>query len=126
MMLRHKIRSSRSVWLSLLIVAATISLPPVHAVARQQGNVSAGAQRNAPRTIAELQTRIGEIAHQPALEPGFFAVKIVSLDTGNVIYEQNANKLVRPASNMKLYIVATAFERLTPDFHFSTSVYAKE
>ena len=81
---------------------------------------------NLPRTLAELQTRIEEIAHQPALEPGFFAVKIVSLDTGRVIFEQNANKFVRPASNMKLYTVAAALDRLTPDYHFMTSVYAKE
>ena len=81
---------------------------------------------NAPRTLTELQSRIEQIAHQPALEPGFFAVKIVSLDTGSVIYEQDAHKFVRPASNMKLYTVATAFDRLTPDYHFITSVYAKE
>ena len=81
---------------------------------------------NAPRTLAELRSRIEQIAHQPALEPGFFAVKIVSLDTGSVIYEQDAHKFVRPASNMKLYTVATAFDRLTPDYHFITSVYAKE
>jgi D-alanyl-D-alanine carboxypeptidase/D-alanyl-D-alanine-endopeptidase (penicillin-binding protein 4) len=81
---------------------------------------------NAPRTLAELQSRIEQIAHQPALEPGFFAVKILSLDTGDVVYEQNAHKFVRPASNMKLYTVAAAFDRLTPDYHFTTSVYAKE
>jgi len=80
----------------------------------------------APATLAELQNRIEQVVRQPALEPGFFAVKIVSLDTGQLIYEQNSNKFVRPASNMKLYTVAAAFDRLTPDFHFVTSVYAKE
>ncbi len=80
----------------------------------------------APRTLAELQGRIEEIVRQPALDPGFFAVKIVSLDSGSVIFEQNANKFVRPASNMKLYTVAAAFDRLTADYHFMTSVYAKE
>jgi D-alanyl-D-alanine carboxypeptidase/D-alanyl-D-alanine-endopeptidase (penicillin-binding protein 4) len=77
-------------------------------------------------TLAELQSRIEQIVRQPALAPGFFAVKIVSLDTGTVIFEQDANKFVRPASNMKLYTVAAAFDRLTPDFRFITSVYAKE
>src|SRR5437660_6857592 len=76
-----------------------------------------------PLSLADLKSRIEEIARQPALEPGFFAVKIVSLDTNQIIYEQNANKFVRPASNMKLYTVATAFDRLTPDYHFVTSVY---
>ncbi len=84
------------------------------------------ASRNAPATLAELKSRIEEIVRQPALEPGFFAVKIVSLDTGLVIYEQSANKFTRPASNMKLYTVAAALDRLTPDYHFITSVYAKE
>jgi len=80
----------------------------------------------APATLAELRSRIEEICRQPALEPGFFALKIVSLESGQTIFEQSANKFVRPASNMKLYTVATAFDRLTPDFHFITSVYAKE
>src|SRR5437879_12965980 len=80
----------------------------------------------APAALGELRSRIYEIVRQPALEPGFFAVKIVSLDSGQTIFEQNANKFVRLASNMKLYTVATAFDRLTPDYHFVTSVYAKE
>src|SRR5881409_3461367 len=80
----------------------------------------------APRTLTELRQQIEQVVRQPALEPGFFAVKIVSLDTGQVIFEQNANKFVRPASNMKLYTVAAALDRLTPDYHFITSVYAKE
>ena len=80
----------------------------------------------APRTLADLQSRIDQIARQPELEAGFFAIKIVSLDTGQVVYQQNANKFVRPASNMKLYTVAAALDRLTPDYHFITSVYAQE
>src|SRR5258706_2627078 len=82
--------------------------------------------RDVPATLAELKSRIEEIVQQPALEPGFFAVKIVSLDSGLVIYEQSAHKFTRPASNMKLYTVAAALDRLTPDYHFITSVYAKE
>src|SRR6266404_6935974 len=30
------------------------------------------ASRNAPATLTELKTRLAEIAHQPALDPGFF------------------------------------------------------
>src|SRR5947207_15081301 len=79
-----------------------------------------------PRTLAELQSQIDQIVHQPVLQSGFFAIKIVSLDTGQIIFEQDANKFVRPASNMKLYTVAAALDRLTPDYRFITSVYAKE
>ena len=51
-------------------------------------------------------------------------IKIVSLNTGKVIYEENAEKYFMPASNMKNFTVATALEKLTPDFRFVTSVYA--
>jgi D-alanyl-D-alanine carboxypeptidase/D-alanyl-D-alanine-endopeptidase (penicillin-binding protein 4) len=51
-------------------------------------------------------------------------IKVTSLDTGKVLFEENANKLLRPASNMKIYTVATALDRLSPDFRFTTSVYA--
>ncbi len=51
-------------------------------------------------------------------------VKVVSLDNGRVLFEENAHKLLRPASNMKLYTVAAALDRLSPDYRFVTSVYA--
>ena len=83
-------------------------------------------ETSSAQTLTELRTRIEHIVRQPALDAGFFAVKIVSLDTGAVIFEQDSRKFVRPASNMKIYTVATAFEKLTPDYRFITSVYAKE
>ncbi len=105
---------------------ATPTPPPAPSPTPLRSPTPARPVNNAPHTLAELLSRIQEVVRQPALELGFFALKIVSLDTGNVIYEQNANKFVRPASNMKLYTVATALDRFTPDYHFITSVYAKE
>ncbi len=81
---------------------------------------------NTTKTLAELQTRIAEILRKPELASAMVGIKIASLDTGRVLFEENANKLLRPASNMKLYTVAAALDRLTPDYHFVTSVYAKE
>ena len=75
-------------------------------------------------SLAELQSKISDILAQPELAPAMVGVKAVSLDTGQVVYEKNAEKLLRPASNMKLYTVAAALDRLTPDYRFITSVYA--
>src|SRR4030095_11943201 len=61
---------------------------------------------------------------KPELSPAIVGVKVVSLDTGRVLFEENSAKLLRPASNMKLYTVAAALDRLSPDFRFTTSVYA--
>jgi len=129
-------RESISTLLAVLLISFVTGVTPSSVQVQAQtyppdtplqstSNLSRGASSK-PATLAELKGRIDEIVRQPALEPGFFAVKIVSLDSGQLIYEHNANKFVRPASNMKLYTVAAAFDRLTPDFHFVTSVYAKE
>jgi D-alanyl-D-alanine carboxypeptidase/D-alanyl-D-alanine-endopeptidase (penicillin-binding protein 4) len=80
----------------------------------------------APRTIEVLRARISEVLSQPALAPAMFGIKVVSLDTGRVLFEENAGKLLMPASNMKLYTVAAALDRLGPDFRFNTSAYTQE
>ena len=77
------------------------------------------------RSVAELQTRITEILRKPELSSAMVGIKVTSLDTGRVLFEENAQKLLRPASNMKIYTVATALDRLSPDFRFNTSVYAQ-
>lgn len=77
-----------------------------------------------PTTIEELRARIQEALRQPQLAPAQVAVKVASLDTGRTLYEENAGKLLQPASNMKLYTVAAALDRLSPNYRFTTSVYA--
>ena len=76
------------------------------------------------QTLPELQAKIRERLSRPELRRGQVGVKIVSYNTGKVIYEDNAEKYFVPASNMKVFTVATAIEKLTPDFKFVTSVYA--
>ena len=76
------------------------------------------------QSLPELQSRIRLSLARPELQRGQVGIKIVSLDTGQVIFDQNAEKYFMPASNMKSFTVATAMERLTPNFRFATSVYA--
>jgi serine-type D-Ala-D-Ala carboxypeptidase/endopeptidase (penicillin-binding protein 4) len=78
----------------------------------------------APQTLEELRARIREILSRPEFASSRVALKIASLDTGRVLFEQDAGKWMQPASNMKLYTVAAALDRLTPDYRFITSVYA--
>ncbi len=55
----------------------------------------------------------------PAINMG---IKVVDLDTGEVIYERNANKPFVPASNMKLFSDAAALLALGPDYRFQTKL----
>ena len=76
------------------------------------------------QTLEELRARIGEVLARPEFAASRLALKVASLDTGRVVFEQDAGRWMQPASNMKLYTVAAALDRLTPDFRFVTSVYA--
>src|SRR5919206_4272544 len=78
----------------------------------------------APQTLEELRARIREVIARPEFASSRLSVKVASLDTGRVLFEQDAEKWMQPASNMKLYTVAAALDRLTPDYRFITSVYA--
>ena len=78
----------------------------------------------AVQSLAELQGKIRSRLMSPALRRGQVGVKIVSLATGKVVYEENAEKYFMPASNMKNFTVAAALEKLTPDYKIVTSVYA--
>jgi D-alanyl-D-alanine carboxypeptidase/D-alanyl-D-alanine-endopeptidase (penicillin-binding protein 4) len=75
-------------------------------------------------TLADLQAKIRSRILRSELSRGRVGIKIVSLNSGKVVFEQDAEKYFMPASNMKNFTVATAIEKLTPDFKFVTSVYA--
>ncbi len=102
------------------VVSAT---PAVSTTPTASATVRA-ASANAPQTIEDLRSRIRQILSSPQLAPAFVGVKVVSLDTGRTLFEENAGKLLVPASNMKMYTMAAALDRLTPEFRWTTSVYA--
>ncbi|MCI0706640.1 MAG: D-alanyl-D-alanine carboxypeptidase/D-alanyl-D-alanine-endopeptidase [Ignavibacteriae bacterium] len=49
-------------------------------------------------------------------------IKIVSLKTGETLYERNSQMLLRPASNMKLLTTSTAIGLLGKDYQFRTAI----
>ena len=76
------------------------------------------------QTLFDLQAKIRQVLFRPELRRGSVGVKIVSLDTGKTVFEQDAEKYFMPASNMKSFTVAAAIEKLSPNFRFVTSVFA--
>jgi serine-type D-Ala-D-Ala carboxypeptidase/endopeptidase (penicillin-binding protein 4) len=120
----------------LLLLSVLVTGLPAAAIAQQQAPVALPSPSPSPSpspvppkltpaaTLPELQARISGILAKPELAPAMVGLKVVSLDTGRVLFEQNAAKLLRPASNMKLYTIAAALDRLSPDYRFVTSVYA--
>lgn len=79
---------------------------------------------NAIPTLAALRSNLTARVEHPRLAAAQLGVKIVSLDTGKTLFEHNAGKLLKPASNAKLYTGALALDRLGPTFRIRTSCYA--
>ena len=101
-----------------LALLAVLSLGP-NAVAQKDQPMAKTAD-----TVAALQKRIDDIINHRRYAGAMWGVKIVSLDSGKTLYEQNAGKLFSPASNSKLYTMAMALNRLGPDYRIKTSLYA--
>lgn len=76
------------------------------------------------QTLSDLQSKIASRLQRAELRRGQVGVKIVSLNSGKVLFEQNSEKYFMPASNMKNFTVATAIEKLGADYKLVTSVYA--
>ncbi len=85
---------------------------------------AAPAPTNAIPTLAALRSNLTFRVEHPRLTAAQLGVKIVSLDTGKTLFEHDAGKLLKPASNAKLYTGALALDRLGPQFRIRTSCYA--
>jgi D-alanyl-D-alanine carboxypeptidase/D-alanyl-D-alanine-endopeptidase (penicillin-binding protein 4) len=85
---------------------------------------AAPASTNAIATLAALRSNLTARVEHPRLAAAQLGVKIVSLDTGKTLFEHHAGKLLKPASNAKLYTGALALDRLGPQFRIRTSCYA--
>ncbi len=53
-------------------------------------------------------------------------ILIKEAETGKVVYSRNADKLLSPASGMKLLTAAAAFYQLKPEYRFITTLSRKE
>lgn len=73
---------------------------------------------------AGLQAALRAQLSQERFAAAAWGVKIVSLDSGETLFEHDAHKLLKPASNAKLFTSAAILDRLGPDFRIKTSIYA--
>jgi D-alanyl-D-alanine carboxypeptidase/D-alanyl-D-alanine-endopeptidase (penicillin-binding protein 4) len=94
-----------------------------HSLISGQGAELKSARRST-KSVSGLQGRLSAFLNQPRFSAAAWGVKVVSLQTGKTLFEHNAGKLLKPASNAKLYTAALALDRLGPDYRIKTSLYA--
>jgi serine-type D-Ala-D-Ala carboxypeptidase/endopeptidase (penicillin-binding protein 4) len=72
--------------------------------------------------VRELQSDLARVFGAPVNQRGVWAVDIRSLDTGERLFELNADKLMMPASNMKILTLSATADALGWDYRFTTTL----
>ncbi|MFI5336065.1 MAG: D-alanyl-D-alanine carboxypeptidase/D-alanyl-D-alanine-endopeptidase [Opitutales bacterium] len=75
-------------------------------------------------SLSELQAQLAAHLAQPRFAGAVWGVKVVSLDSGRPLFEQNPERRMSPASNCKLYTAALALVRLGGDYRIHTPLLA--
>jgi PBP4 family serine-type D-alanyl-D-alanine carboxypeptidase len=74
--------------------------------------------------LPQLQRQLDAILQDSSLSQTRTGIKIVSLQTDEILYARDNQLLFHPASNMKLLTTAAALRQLGPNFRYQTEVRA--
>jgi len=121
-------RIARGCWIKLI---GFFSLCILMTVVSQCSVSSAGLQtltRQSKPVAGRVSARkfkkiVRQLLAQPALESAIIGVHIEETESGRIIFSQNANTLLMPASNMKLFTTATGLTKLGGDYRYRTELY---
>jgi D-alanyl-D-alanine carboxypeptidase/D-alanyl-D-alanine-endopeptidase (penicillin-binding protein 4) len=78
-----------------------------------------------PADLAGLEARFAAQLAQDRFRQAQWGVQILSLDSGRLVFAHQADHLLIPASNTKLFTGALALDRLGPDFRIRTSLFSQ-
>ncbi len=73
-------------------------------------------------TIPQFWGQMEDVFHDPNFSNAVWGVVIQSIETGEYFYKRNENKLLIPASDIKLFTTAGALTLLGSDYKFSTNI----
>src|SRR5207253_4296788 len=87
--------------------------------------VSRGAEKKSvasKKATAKFASRAEALLATTPTSKGEWGLLVVDAESGETLYEQNADKYFVPASNMKLFTTALALAKLGPEYRFHTTL----
>ena len=108
----------------VVALAALLAACQVNAQPKVVPSTPSPTSAPTPSAIVQLQRDLDARLAAAALDQGTWGVVVQSLARGETLYTRNAQKLLMPASNMKIVTLAAAAERLGWDFSFETRLVA--
>jgi D-alanyl-D-alanine carboxypeptidase/D-alanyl-D-alanine-endopeptidase (penicillin-binding protein 4) len=114
-------RSSKAPRLALALLA-TLGLSGACAARQPAASVAATRPAAGGKAVRDLRADLDRVFGAPIMSRGVWAVDVRSVDTGEPLYGLNADKLMMPASNMKIVTLAAAAETLGWDHRFTTTL----
>ncbi len=113
--------------LGTLVVVSLLSLATASSGRAQGGNEAR------PEGMASVESEASSAADAPLagrlanllsskVRNGVWGAMVVSLTNGDTLFARNAGMTLNPASTLKLYTTALAFEQLGPEYRFKTDV----
>ncbi|MGH9139740.1 MAG: D-alanyl-D-alanine carboxypeptidase/D-alanyl-D-alanine endopeptidase, partial [Vicinamibacterales bacterium] len=107
-----------------VLATAACAHSPRPASPRGSARAASAAPGSPSTPITGLRHDIDAVLGDRALSHGYWGVLARSLKTGETLYTVNADKLMMPASNMKIVTLAAAAETLGWDYTYETKVFA--
>jgi serine-type D-Ala-D-Ala carboxypeptidase/endopeptidase (penicillin-binding protein 4) len=110
---------------ALLIFAAvaTIGQQAPAALPAPAKKVSGGARGAKPRAdVARFRSRVDAALGEAHAEKALWGVLVTDRDSGEVLYELNADRFFTPASNAKIITTSLALATLGPTYQFRTTL----
>lgn len=120
-------------WAALILAWAACTVPGQARQTRQaaasqgppKSQTCCGPQRQSAlskKQAAKFSARAEVLLGTGPAGKGEWGLLIVDAETGEILYQQNADRYFVPASNMKLFTTALALAKLGPEYRFHTTL----
>ena len=113
---------------ALLLLAFFATLPlaaqnqPARPSAPGKKNISATTPAKNRKDVARFAAKLESILAEQHAQKVFWGILVVDRDSGETLYELNADRFFTPASNAKIFTTSLALATLGPGFRFRTTL----